>query len=63
MKRLFALCLTAGLIGVVGCGDGVKSHNESLKPIDPNTPPPKVATESGGGKKPVPGEGAGSIAK
>jgi hypothetical protein len=49
------LVLSAGLLAaVVGCGSG--DPNKNLKPIDPNTPPPKPAVEGagGGGDKPAP---------
>jgi type IV pilus biogenesis protein CpaD/CtpE len=53
--RAVLLALVLGLI--VGCGSK-EDPNKNLKPIDPNTPPPKPAVESksGGNKKDAPAD-------
>jgi hypothetical protein len=50
MKRVLTLCLSIALTAACGCGKK-DDLNKDLKPIDPNTPQPKPATDSPGGKK------------
>jgi len=61
-KRVAALL--AAFVFVLGCNKK-EDLNKNLKPIDPNTPPPTIGSDSqGGGKKEkLPTEGAPTVVK
>ena len=59
--RLRLAALLAAL--AVGLGCGKEDPNKNLKPIDPNTPPPQIGTETPGGEKKTKNEGQAPVVK